>query len=134
MLSLDLGVPLLDYAATGVRVERFSAIWCRKRCREKQMHHAENLSMQSSSGTGNGRPMFYRMREVLRMTALSRSTLYRRIADGTFPAPVSLGGSAKGGRRSDLKEWEQDPAGFKLMESCTTMTTSQGAKVRQVRY
>ncbi|MFU2067836.1 helix-turn-helix transcriptional regulator [Bordetella hinzii] len=27
--------------------------------------------------------------------ALSRATLYRRIADGTFPAPVSLGGAAK---------------------------------------
>src|SRR3546814_8967939 len=74
------------------------------------------------------------MREVLRMTGLSRSTLYRRIADGTFPAPVSLGGSAKGWRRSDLEEWEQDPAGFKLIESCTTMTSSQGAKVRQVKY
>lgn len=98
------------------------------------MHHAENLSTQSSSTVGYSIPMFYRMREVLRMTALSRSTLYRRIADGTFPAPVSLGGSAKGWRRSDLEEWEQDPAGFKLIESCTTMTSSQGAKVRQVKY
>src|SRR3546814_6620355 len=86
------------------------------------MHHAENLSTQSSSTVGYSIPMFYRMREVLRMTGLSRSTLYRRIADGTFPAPVSLGGSAKGWRRSDLEEWEQDPAGFKLIESCTTMT------------
>src|SRR3546814_7989909 len=69
------------------------------------MHHAENLSTQSSSTVGYSIPMFYRMREVLRMTGLSRSTLYRRIADGTFPAPVSLGGSAKGWRRSDLEEW-----------------------------
>ncbi|MFT0532762.1 helix-turn-helix transcriptional regulator [Castellaniella hirudinis] len=79
-------------------------------------------------------PMFYRMRDVLRMTALSRSSLYRRIAAGTFPAPVSLGGAAKGWRRGDLEQWEQNPGGFKLMESCSTRTTSQGAKVRQVRY
>ena len=98
------------------------------------MHYAENLSTQSYSRADTDLPMFYRMREVLRMTALSRSTLYRRIADGTFPAPVSLGGSAKGWRRSDLEEWEKNPAGFKLMESCATITSSQGAKVRQVKY
>lgn len=79
-------------------------------------------------------PMFYRMRDVLRMTALSRSSLYRRIAAGTFPAPVSLGGAAKGWRRADLERWEQDPGGFKLMVACTTITTCQGAKVRQVCY
>jgi len=79
-------------------------------------------------------PMFYRMRDVLRMTALSRSSLYRRIAAGTFPAPVSLGGAAKGWRRADLERWAQDPGGFKLMAACTTITTCQGARVRQVRY
>nr|WP_321272805.1 AlpA family phage regulatory protein [Alcaligenes faecalis] len=79
-------------------------------------------------------PMFYRMRDVLRMTALSRSTLYRRIADGTFPAPVSLGGAAKGWRRADLEAWEREPANFRLMASCTVETTRQGAKVRRVSY
>lgn len=79
-------------------------------------------------------PMFYRMREVLRLAALSRSSLYRRIASGTFPAPVSSGGAAKGWRRRDLEQWEQDPGGFKLMESCTIHITAQGAKVRRVRY
>lgn len=79
-------------------------------------------------------PMFYRMRDVLRMTALSRSSLYRRIAAGTFPPPISLGGAAKGWRRSDLEQWEQNPAGFRLMESCVVQTTSRGAKVRRVHY
>jgi len=65
---------------------------------------------------------------------LSRSSLYRRIAAGSFPAPVSLGGAAKGWRRIDLEQWEQDPGNFKLMRACTTITTVQGAKVRQVRY
>jgi len=78
--------------------------------------------------------MFYRMRDVLRMTSLSRSSLYRRIAAGTFPAPVSLGGAAKGWRRIDLEQWAQNPGGFRLMASCATTTTAQGGRVRQVRY
>ncbi|WP_369326154.1 helix-turn-helix transcriptional regulator [Alcaligenes nematophilus] len=77
-------------------------------------------------------PLFYRMRDVLRMTALSRSSLYRRIAAGTFPAPVSLGGKAKGWRRVDLEQWAENPSGFRLMQSCRVRTTSQGARVRQV--
>ncbi|MBB5215726.1 AlpA family phage regulatory protein [Parapusillimonas granuli] len=98
------------------------------------MLHTGYPSTQSHGETDSTIPMFYRMRDVLRMTALSRSTLYRRIADGSFPAPVSLGGAAKGWRRSDLEDWAQNPAGFKLMESCATVTSSQGAKVRHVRY
>jgi len=78
--------------------------------------------------------MFYCMRDVLRMTSPRLCSVYRRIAAGALPPPVSLGGAAKGWRRSDLEQWAQDPAGFKLMESCKTITTALGAKVRQVRY
>ena len=39
-------------------------------------------------------PAFYRLKEVTRITALSRSTVYRRIAEGRFPEPVHLGGRA----------------------------------------
>lgn len=81
---------------------------------------------------GQSAPMFYRMRDVLRMTALSRSSLYRRIADGNFPRPVSLGGKAKGWRREDLEQWAENPSGFRLMQSCTVRTTRLGARVRQV--
>lgn len=98
------------------------------------MAHAEHETPRSAAKPDLTSPMFYRMRDVLRMTALSRSSLYRRIASGTFPAPVSLGGAAKGWRRSDLEEWERDPANFRLMSSCSVETTSQGAKVRRIRY
>lgn len=35
-----------------------------------------------------------RIEDVLEMTGLSRSSLYRRIKDGTFPEPLRLGGDA----------------------------------------
>ena len=38
-------------------------------------------------------PAFFRMADVIRITALSRATLYRRIAEGKFPPPVHLGGT-----------------------------------------
>jgi prophage regulatory protein len=38
-------------------------------------------------------------------SGLSRSTIYARIADGTFPAPVSLGVRAVGWREEEVEEW-----------------------------
>lgn len=37
-----------------------------------------------------------RLRNVVRITALSHSTIHRRIAEGRFPTPFSLGGKAYG--------------------------------------
>ena len=42
-------------------------------------------------------PAFYRLRDVLRITALSRSTIYRRIAEGRFPVAAA----PKGTREDD---------------------------------
>lgn len=49
-----------------------------------------------------------RLPEVLAMTGLSRSSLYRRINSGDFPAPILLGGDdsrAVGWRRSEVEAW-----------------------------
>jgi len=42
---------------------------------------------------------------VLKVTGLGRSTIYRWIADGTFPPPVRLGPRAVAWRWSDLDHW-----------------------------
>lgn len=45
---------------------------------------------------------------VLRATALSRTTLWRRVRDGSFPAPIRLGGPrsrAVGWLRADVEDW-----------------------------
>lgn len=38
-------------------------------------------------------------------TGLSRSTIYLRIAEGSFPRPVSLGARAVGWLESDIEQW-----------------------------
>jgi len=48
-----------------------------------------------------------RLPEVMRSTGLSRSTIYLRIAEGTFPKPVNLGGRAVGWLEVDIQEWLQ---------------------------
>lgn len=58
-------------------------------------------------------PAFYRLRDVIRISALSRSTIYRRIAEGRFPPPVTLGGRASGWPREQLQAWIDDPEGFR---------------------
>lgn len=48
---------------------------------------------------------FLRLSTVKARTGLSRSTLYRRIAEGLFPAPVPLGGRSVGWLDADIDAW-----------------------------
>jgi prophage regulatory protein len=48
-----------------------------------------------------------RLPEVKKSTGLSRSTIYLRISQGTFPKPVSLGGRAVGWLEAEIQEWLQ---------------------------
>ena len=46
-----------------------------------------------------------RLPDVKRSTGLSRSTIYLRIAQGTFPKPVSLGGRVVGWLEAEVQQW-----------------------------
>ena len=46
-----------------------------------------------------------RLPEVKQTTGLSRSTIYLRVAEGTFPKPVCLGGRAVGWLEAEIEEW-----------------------------
>ena len=48
-----------------------------------------------------------RLPAVKTNTGLSRSTIYLRVAQGSFPKPVSLGGRAVGWLQSEVQEWLQ---------------------------
>ena len=46
-----------------------------------------------------------RLPAVKGRTGLSRSTIYLRIAQGSFPPPVSLGGRAVGWVEAEVNDW-----------------------------
>ena len=46
-----------------------------------------------------------RLPEVKAKTGLSRTTIYRRVTERTFPRPVSLGGNAIAWRESAINQW-----------------------------
>jgi prophage regulatory protein len=58
-------------------------------------------------------PAFYRLRDVVRITALSRSTIYRRIAEGRFPPAIHLGGRASAWPSAALQQWIDDPETYR---------------------
>ena len=46
-----------------------------------------------------------RLPEVLTITGLSRSQIYRMVAAGQFPPPVRIGERAVGWREEDVQHW-----------------------------
>ena len=48
-----------------------------------------------------------RRKQVEVRTGLSRSTIYARIAEGSFPSPIDLGGRAVGWIESEINNWLQ---------------------------
>ncbi|MPW06424.1 AlpA family phage regulatory protein [Paraburkholderia sp. CNPSo 3155] len=58
-----------------------------------------------------------RRKQVEQVVGLSRSTIYQRIKDGTFPRPVSLGGRMVGWRASDIETFLVNPAGYRVAAS-----------------
>jgi prophage regulatory protein len=50
-------------------------------------------------------PTIIRRKAVEARTGLSRSTIYLRVAEGTFPAQVRLGARAVGWIEAEISEW-----------------------------
>ena len=46
-----------------------------------------------------------RLPEVCQVSGLSRATIYKKMAEGTFPTPLRLGARSVGWRLSDLDTW-----------------------------
>nr|WP_192646404.1 AlpA family phage regulatory protein [Sphingopyxis sp. OAS728] len=53
-----------------------------------------------------------RLKAVLDRTGLSRSALYRKIAEGSFPRQLKLSVHSSGWHESAVDRWIADPAGF----------------------
>lgn len=54
-----------------------------------------------------------RIRTVLTRTGLSRSTIYRKIAEGTFPAQLKISTNGSGWHESDINRWIANPASWR---------------------
>ena len=68
-----------------------------------------------------------RMRTVLERTGLSRSTLYRKMRDGTFPNQVRISEHCCGWRESAINRWIADLVAY---EERKTAETTRGSTVR----
>ena len=49
-----------------------------------------------------------RLPDVISRTGLSRSTIYARVRDGNFPAPVHLGARSVGWPEHEINAWVED--------------------------
>ena len=54
-----------------------------------------------------------RLKTVLSRTGLSRSTIYRKIAEGTFPAQLKISTNGTGWHESDINRWIADPVSWR---------------------
>ena len=50
-------------------------------------------------------PVLIRLPEVMALCALSRSGIYERIKNGTFPAPVKLDGRPSAWVKHEVQQW-----------------------------
>jgi prophage regulatory protein len=57
-----------------------------------------------------------RLTTVLSRTGLSRSTIYRKIAEGTFPAQLRISVNGAGWRESDISRWVANPVAWRPEE------------------
>jgi prophage regulatory protein len=65
----------------------------------------------------------YRRRQVEDLTGLPRSVIYERMAKGTFPKQINLGGRSVGWLRSDVHRWVED----RRAESFSSQVPQSGA-------
>ena len=49
----------------------------------------------------------YRFPEVMKLTGLSRSSIYLAVSQGKFPKPIKIGIRAIGWSEEALAEWQQ---------------------------
>lgn len=61
--------------------------------------------MTAANDNHQRRDRLIRMPELVERTGFSRTTIYRRVKDGTLPRPLLVGSSAIAWRESQIDEW-----------------------------
>ncbi|WP_081053618.1 AlpA family transcriptional regulator [Burkholderia territorii] len=65
----------------------------------------------------DGARAILRRRQVEQCTGLSRSTIYKRMRDGTFPPAIALGGRMVGWRVGDIEQFLENPARYRASQA-----------------
>jgi prophage regulatory protein len=74
------------------------------------------LDQEQSAGASVSMPepdRIIRLKTVLSRTGLSRSTIYRKITEGTFPAQIRISVNGAGWRESDINRWVANPVAWR---------------------
>lgn len=61
--------------------------------------------MKEDSNIKEGEPQLVRLPTVLQLVGLSRAEIYRRIKEGSFPAPVPIGERAVAFNLPEVRSW-----------------------------
>ena len=75
------------------------------------------LDQEQSAGSSVSKPepdRIIRLKTVLSRTGLSRSTIYRKINEGTFPAQIRISVNGAGWHESEINRWIADPVSWRL--------------------
>lgn len=56
----------------------------------------------------NGASEYMRESELLEALPFSRATLWRRVKEGEFPAPIKLGGNLNAWKRAEVTKWSEE--------------------------
>ena len=64
--------------------------------------------------SNNSPTRILRLKSVLERTGLSRSTLYRKMQDSTFPRALRISARCTGWRESDVEAWLRNPESYPL--------------------
>ncbi|WP_339691752.1 AlpA family transcriptional regulator [uncultured Parasphingorhabdus sp.] len=62
-----------------------------------------------------------RLKTVLDRTGLSRSTIYRKINEGTFPRQIPISINGAGWRESEINQWIANPPAYRADETATEL-------------
>jgi prophage regulatory protein len=86
--------------------------------KENALARTQPLALDQKQSAGSSLSMpepdrIIRLKTVIARTELSRSTIYRKINEGTFPAQIKISVNGSGWHESDINRWVADPAAWR---------------------
>lgn len=106
--TLTIGRLLQDREAAAAEIERLLAEVARLRAVNRPPLEAVHRRVIPNTPPAQSRTeqrILLRLADVCAMLAVSRSTIYKRVAEGTFPAPVRISERSVRWRNVDVDAW-----------------------------